>query len=155
MIKVRNQGEFVLALTVNGTQSAAAGNSGNSESQIVPFAARLKAVVGRLGVAGTTGTQTVDILKGAAGGALASIMASGAFMTFASTSRTPTYQNVNLTNDPAVFAAYDTVQIKNLAVHTTPAVDLIVLLTFERQRSGGWNDKAQVDTIGADSDAIG
>lgn len=155
MIKIRNNGEFTIALTINGTQSAAAGNAGTSESAIVPFAARLKAAIARLGTAGTTGTQTVDVLRGVGSGVLASIMASGAFVTFASTSRVPTYGNATLSVDPTVFNAYDTVQIKNTAVHTTPAVDLIVLLTFERQRSGSWNDKLQTETIGADSDAIG
>lgn len=156
MIKIRNQGEFTIALTINGNQTTAAGGAGTTESAIIPFAARLKAAVARLGVAGVTGTQTVDVLKGAGSGALASIMASGAFLTFASGSRTPTYGNATLSANPTLFNAYDTIEIKNTAVHSgTAAIDLIVLLTFERQRSGSWNDTLQTETVGADSDAIG
>lgn len=155
MIKIRNNGEFSIAMTINGNQTTAAGGAGTTESAVVPFAGRLKAVIARLGVAGTTGSQTVDVLRGIGSGALATIMASGNFLSFASTSRVPTYGNATLSVDPTVFNAYDTIQIKNTAVHTTPGVDLIVLFVFERQRSGSWNDKLQTETIGADSDAIG
>lgn len=149
MIKTRNQGEFVIEVTINGSQSASAGNAGTTESQIVPFAARLKAVFARLGVAGVTGTQTTDLLKNGT-----TMVSSGTLLSYASGAVIPTY-SANLSPNPPTFNKGDVVQLKNTAVHSgTPAVDQVVILVFERQRSMSWADAVQFDTVGADSDAI-
>jgi hypothetical protein len=108
----------------------------------------LKAVFARVGVAGVTGTQTTDLLKNGA-----SLVSSGTLLSFATTSTSPTY-SANLSPNPTVFAKGDILQLKNTAVHTTPAVDQVVLLVLERARAGSWNDPVQFDTLGADSDAI-
>jgi hypothetical protein len=148
MIKTRNQGELIAQITINGTQSAAAGNSGTTESFVVPFACRLKAIIARLGVAGVTGSQTTDLLKNGA-----TMLASGTLLSYATGSQVPTYASNFLTNPPT-FAKGDVLQLKNTAVQTTAAIDQTVLLVLERARAGSWNDVVQTDTLGADSDAI-
>lgn len=158
MIKTRNLGEIIIRLRVPGVQAvtAAADTYGQSGGiAILPFAARLKAVFARVGAAGTTGTQTTDVLKNQTAPATGtSLLASGALITFASGSQAPTYAS-NFVTNPPLFNKGDFVSLNTTVVHTTPAKDLEVVLVFERQRAGSWNDAVQTDTIGADSDAIG
>jgi hypothetical protein len=148
LIKMRNTGEFTIELTINGTQTITAGGAGTTETQIVPFAARLKAVFARLGVAGTGSTQTTDLLKNGV-----TMVSSGTLLSYATTSTTPTY-SANLSPNPPTFNKGDVVTLKNTAVNTTPGVDQACILVFERARSGSWDDPVQFDTLGADSDAI-
>lgn len=149
MIKLRNQGEFLLQLSINGNQSASAGNASTTESAIVPFPGRLKAIFARVAVAGTTGTQTTDLLKNGA-----TLLSSGTLLSYASGAQVPTYNTANLLVNPPLFNKGDILQLKNTAVNTTPAVDQVVYLVIEKQRAGSWNDPVQTDTLGADFDAI-
>lgn len=149
MIKTKNLGEYILELATTGAQSATAHAASTTCSVIVPFAGRLKAVFARLGVAGTTGTQTTDILLNGT-----TMLASGTVLSYASTVASPTY-NVAFLTSPPIFAKGDVLTLKNTAVHTTAADDQIVFLTIERQRAGSYNSTTvQTDTVGADSDQI-
>lgn len=149
MIKMKNCGDFVMEITVNGAQSATAGNPSAQSSAIVPFNGRISAIFARLRTAGTTNTQTVDLLKNGA-----SLTGSTSVFTFATGVVTPTYTLSNLTSNPVKVAKGDVISTLNTAVHTTPAHDLSVYITIERQRSGSFNDAIQSDTVGSDSDAI-
>lgn len=145
MIRARNLGEIVVDLSVPGTQAVNA----NAKTFLVPFACQLKAIYAKLGTAGTTGSQTTDLLKNGT-----SFVSSGHLLSFASTSQAATYGNANLTADPLQFAKGDIIEVDTSAVHTTPAKDLAILLVLERTRGGGKSAKCQTDTIGADSDEI-
>lgn len=148
MIKTRNQGEYLMELNINGALSAAAGNPGNSATGIVPFAARLKAIVARLRVGAGTST-TMNVQKNGAA------IHSSSLIAFTTGVTPSAYNTANLTANPTLFNAYDTVSVIVASVVGGSAADLNLILVFERQRGGSWNDPVQTDTIGADSDAIG
>lgn len=150
MIKTKNLGEYLLELATTGAQTTTAHASTTTCSVIVPFAGRLKAVFGRLGVAGVTGTQTTDILLNGT-----TMLGSGTVLSYATTSVSPTY-NVAFVTNPPVFAKGDVLTLKNTAIHSgTAADDQCVFVTVERQRAGSWNGSTvQTDTVGADSDQI-
>lgn len=150
MIKTKNLGEYILELSTTGAQSASAHAASTTCSVIVPFAGRLKAVFGRLGVAGVTSTQTSDILLNGT-----TMLASGTVLSYATTSVVPTY-NVAFLTSPPVFAKGDVLTLKNTAIHSgTAADDQCVFVTIERQRSGSFAEATvQTDTIGSDSDQI-
>lgn len=148
MIKLRNQGELEVRLQISGTLNATAGNPSNSATAIVPFAARLKAVFARMRTANGT-SASVDILKNNA-----SLVSSGALISFTTAVTPSAYNTANLTANPPTFVKGDTVSVVVSAV-TGAGNDLEVILMLERQRSHSWNDPVQTDTVGADSDAIG
>jgi len=149
MIKIRNEGEILISLQINGTQTIAAGGVATTDSAVIPFASRLKAILAREGVAGTGTTATADILKNGV-----TMVSSGTLLSYAGGTNVPTY-SANLSPNPPTFAKGDVVQLKNIAVNgTTAAVDQTVILVLERARAGSWNDPVQFDTLGADSDAI-
>lgn len=149
MIKVKNLGEYVIELRINGNQSAIAGNASKTASAIVPFNAVLKAIFARVGTAGVTGAQTTDLLKNAA-----SLVSAGTLLSYASGSASPTYNTANLNANPPLFNKGDVLQLSNTAVQTTPAVDQVVILILERQRAAGQPPAVQTDTVGLDSDPI-
>lgn len=150
MIKMKNQGDFVMELTVSGAQTTTAGLATTQTSAIVPFNGRISAIFARLKVAGVTGSQTVQLFKNAT--SLANPILT--FPTTVGGNAAPTYATANLTSNPVLVAKGDVISCLNTAVHTTPANDLSLYITIERQRSGSFADPVQTDTIGSDSDVI-
>jgi len=149
MIKTRNQGEILAEMGINGSQSATPGSAGYSDTFVVPFNCRLKAVFARLGVAGVTGTQTTDLLLNGV-----TQVSSGTLLSFATTATSPTY-SANLSPNPPVYTKGQILRLVNTGIHSgTAAIDLSVILVLERSRSQSWDDPVQFDTLGADSDAI-
>ena len=148
MIKMKNCGDFLLELTVSGAQATGTTASART-SAIVPFAGRLSAIFGRLGTAGTTGTQTTDVLVNGA-----TLVSSGTLLSYASGATTPTYNTQNLNSNPPFVNKGDVITLQNTAIHTTPANDQAVYINIERQRASSFNDPVQTDTVGSDSDTI-
>ena len=125
MIKVRDKDDFEVFISVPGTQT-----TGTKYVFVMPFAGWLKAVYSKLGTAGVTGTQTVDINIGGS-----SIF--GTLITFATTKVDPNLAAV-LTTDPTSFAKGDFVDLSVDAIHSgTAAIDLSVVLVFSRNKPAG------------------
>jgi flagellar capping protein FliD len=142
-IKLKNRGEF------EDLQAGQAGNMtvASISTFVIPFPCILKAVLARLGTAGTTGTSNTDIRKNGT-----SIFASGATaIQFATTSTTPTYGAVAATNPP-VFAKGDVVNVQNTVIHTTPGVNLSIALVFQRLRGTGPVAQLLTDTLGPENE---
>ncbi len=140
-IKVKNLGELIVDLSVPGTQSAAA----EKQCFVVPFACQLKAVYAKLGTAGTTGNQDVDIEKNGT-----SILSSTGGIRFATTAADP--NAITFTTDPPVFVKGDIITVDVDAVHTTPAVNLALLLVLQRKRSTGPVGATITGGIGLDAE---
>lgn len=154
MIKMKNCGDFILEFSLNGTQSTTAGSASGQASCIVPFQGRISAIFARMKTQGTTGTQTVDLLKNGT-----SLTGSNGIFNFPTTvggASAPTYTLSNLTGaNPPLVSKGDVISILNKTIHTgTAAQDLTVYVTLERQRSGSMADAIQTDTVGSDSDTI-
>ena len=126
MIKIKNTGEFIVDFSVPGTQTAAT----NKKFFVLPFACILKAIYGKLGTAGTTGSQINDINKNGT-----TVFSAAAKQTFASTAVDPTYSALSV--DPTAFVKGDNVSIDVDSIHTTAAVNLGVILVFQRLRGTG------------------
>lgn len=145
MIRAKNQGEMVVPLAAGGTQAVLNG----AGVLIAPFNGFIQAIFARLGVAGTTGSQNTDIQKNGV-----TVFASGAAgVQFATTSKVPTYGALAAAN-PIPVSKGDIITLNTTTVHTTPAIGLVVLLTFRRGRSMGGARVTELDTISADSDVI-
>lgn len=147
MIKLRNQGDYVLTLRSPGTQTTNSGADVDCSAP-VPFPCIIKAVYAILGTAGVTGTQTTDLLVNGS-----SLVSSGTMFSFATTSKACTYNTP--TTNPPVLAKGDQLAINTTAVHSgTAAKDLSVAVTLERFVGTGFPSGIQTDTYGYDSDAI-
>jgi hypothetical protein len=135
MIKLRNLDDFIEDLSIPGTQSAAT----HVKTLLIPFSCTLSAIYAKLGTAGVTSAQIVDIMKNGT-----TIFSSAVKLTFATAVTAATYGP--LTTDPPTFIKGDIVRVDVTQVHTTPAVDLNLLLVFTRsiQASGA----VQTDTFG-------
>lgn len=143
MIRTRNLDEIVVDLSVVGTQSAAT----NKRCFVIPFACQLKAIYTKLGTAGTTGNQDIDINKNDT-----SIVSSANKIRFASAAQDPTAASITFTTDPTIFAKGDIVTVDVDAVHTTPAVNLCLILVFQRVRSAAKVSKTVIDGIGPEAE---
>ena len=152
MIKQKNMGDFLLGITIPGTQTTTASLSTGASSAVVPFNGRISSIFARLATQGTTGTQNVDVSKN--GTSLTSGSGLFNFPTTVGKNAAPTYITANLTSNPVTVAKGDVITVTNLTVHTTPAIGLTFYANIERQRSGTFADAMQTDTIGADSDII-
>lgn len=146
MIRLKNRAEEFETLSAPGVQAASANAI---QTTLCPYVnAYVKAVIARVRTAGTTGTQTVELRKNGTaigGGGVATF-------TFASTATVPTY-GVGTVQVTATKG--DTFSIVNTAVHTTPAVDLSVIITFGRVREvfPGDGGPPQTETVlGIDAD---
>ncbi|KKN13856.1 hypothetical protein LCGC14_1002070 [marine sediment metagenome] len=125
MIKLQDRDDFKVFISVPGTQT-----TGKKYVFVMPFAGWLKAVYSKLGTAGVTGTQTVDINKGGS-----SVL--GTLITFATTNVDPNLAAV-FTADPTSFAKGDFVSVDVDAIHSgTAAIDLSVALVFSRNKPAG------------------
>lgn len=129
MIKLKNREEFLIDLSVPGTQTAAA----DKRTFVVPFACRLKAIYAKLGTAGITGNQDVDINKNGT-----SILSSANKMRFATTVADPTAGSITFSTDPTTFDKGDVITLDVDAIHSgTAAKNLNVLLVLQRLKVSG------------------
>jgi len=141
MIRIKNLNEYVVELQISGTQTTNSAPTARC-SAIVPFAGRISAVIGRLGVAGVTGAQATDLQVNGV-----SIMASGTLLSYATTSVVPTYAST-LTANPTLVAKGDVLTLINSTIHSgTAAIDQCVYVTIEKQKSGSFADVLQTDTV--------
>lgn len=144
MIRLANDGDFIdnmsVAGTITTTSTALLGPS--------PFTGQLKAIYGIVSTAGTGGNMTVDILQNGV-----SICSTGTIMTFASTSKTPTYNVANLLTNPIAVTKGDIFKLNVTAVNsTTAAVDLCVGINIERKRDGAQAAAMETGTYSSRSD---
>lgn len=147
-IRLRNQKEFVVNLTLSGTQTTTTtGPGGRVCSPPMPYAGRIKAIYAVLGTAGTTNTQTTDILKNGT-----TLAGSGTVLSFATTATAPTY--AALTSAAPTVAKGDVLQAVNTAIHTTPAVDCSIAVVIEKLNAGAPVVATQTGTYGSDLDAV-
>lgn len=142
MIKNRNLGDYVMEFVISGAQTASTITSAGRTSAIVPFDSRLSAIIARLATAGVTGSQTTDVQVNGV-----SINSSGTLLSFATTSKIPTYATTTLLTNPTKVNKGDVITLQNTAVHTTAANDLTAYITLERQRSGSFADTMATETI--------
>ena len=151
-IHVKNQDEFVVDLSIPGTQTDTAGaNSTRSTSPPLPFDGFIKAVYAKLGTAGITGSQDVVVKKN--GTNICS--STNPLVTFATTVATPTYHTSDLSADPTAVSKGDLLTAENSAVHSgTAAIDLALVLVIERFKHEAPGPQMQTDTYGADADAV-
>jgi hypothetical protein len=136
MIRLKNQNEIVVDLGVPATQSAAV----NKQVFIAPFACQLKAIFAKLGSAGTTGSQIVDVNKNGT-----TIFSNATKLTFATGVQACTYGPQ--TANPTQFAKGDIISVDVDQIHTTPAVNLALLLVLERVNSGAKVSATITDAI--------
>lgn len=142
MIKIRNQAELVLDLGVPGTQSATA----DKQVFVVPFACQLKAIFAKLGTAGVTGSQIIDVNKNGV-----TIFSNATKLTFATAVQACTYGP--FTADPTQFAKGDIITVDVDQIHTTPAKNLALVLVLQRtNRAVGRVTATQTDSIGLDAE---
>ena len=114
----------------------------------MPYAGRIKAIYAVLGTAGTTNTQTTDILKNGT-----TIASSGTVLSFATTSTTPTYATLVSSNLPIV-AKGDVLQAVNTAIHTTPAIDCAIAVVIQRFKVADPVGATETGTYGVGLDSV-
>lgn len=129
MIRLRNQEDFVVNLSLSGTQTTVTtANGGRKISPPLPHSGVIKAIYAKLGTAGTTNTQTTDIQKNGS-----SIAATGTALSFPTGVTAATYNA--LTTNPTPVAVGDILAAVNTAVHSTPAVDCAIAVVIQRERA--------------------
>lgn len=139
-IKLRNIGEFTFNVSVLGTVA-----TGLKSGLLIPFSCQLKAIYAKSRVAGTTGTQTVDVLKNGT-----TIFSGAVLINEATTATANTYGP--LTVNPTTFVKGDQVTINVATVNTTPATDWVCILTFQRQKGTGLVATMLGDTVGPEAE---
>lgn len=145
MMRIKNNGELAIPLSASGTQAVLNG----SGVAIAPFNGFIQAIFARLGVAGTTGAQNTDIKKNGV-----TIFASAAAaIAFASGATSATYGALATANPPSVVKG-DVLRLDTTAIHTTPAIGLVVMIVFRRGRAKGGAAVVELDTLSAESDLI-
>ena len=121
MIRIRNKDDFEVFISVVGTQA-----TGDKYFFTAPFDCWLKAMHAKVGAAGTTGAQTVEITD-----ETTTIFAS-ALISFASGAVNPTYGPLAV--DPHYFSKGDRIVVNVAAVHSTPATNLALTLVLTRTK---------------------
>jgi hypothetical protein len=122
MIRIRNKDDFEVFVSVPGTQA-----TGDKYFYTVPFNCYLKALYAKVGTAGTTGAQTVEITDEGV------TIFTSALISFATTPAVdPTYGP--LVVDPHYFTKGDRIVVNVAAVHSTPATDLALVLVLTRTK---------------------
>ena len=124
MIKLRQQEEILVQLDNPKLQAADL----NVAQFVVPFACRLKGVLAKLTVAGTTGSMIVDVNKNGT-----TIFSAAPKITFATTAQEPTY--AALTTDPTTFVKNDVISVDVDSVHSTPGEGLSLLVVLQRGKA--------------------
>ncbi|KKL92892.1 hypothetical protein LCGC14_1880140 [marine sediment metagenome] len=126
MIKVRDKDDFEVFISVPGTQT-----TGKKYVFVMPFAGWLKAVYSKLGTAGVTGSQTVDINDEGV------TLFSSSRIVFSGSVVDPSVYGT-LTTDPHFFSKGDFIDVSLDDVHSgTAAKDLSVVLVFSRKKPAG------------------
>lgn len=141
MIKLKNQGEVVENLQLIGAQAVGT----EKAIYVVPFAVQLKAIFAKLGTAGVTGSQIVEIKKNGV-----TIFSDAVKLTFATAVQAATYGP--LTVNPTKFAKGDVITVDITQIHTTPAKGCSILLTFQRLKGSGPVGAMQTDTVGTEAE---
>lgn len=129
MIRLKNEQDRVLSLTIAGNQTTTTTGSGYRNSVIVPFDGVIARIWAKLQTAGTTNTQTTDILLNGT-----TIASSGTVLSFATTAQDPTYSA--FTGTPVSVSQGDILTALNTAVHTTAAKDCCIEVIVQKIRSG-------------------
>lgn len=142
-IKLHNQGEYLIKLTVPGTQATSANAVALSEP--IPFDGQIKAVWAKLGTAGTTSTQQTDLLKNGA-----TMLSSGVMFSFPTTVAAATYGDANLSANPTQVSKGDILSLLTSAINTTPGKDLSVGVVIQRRKGTGCVNAMLTDTYGND-----
>lgn len=140
MIKEKHLAEFKLEFSMPGAAS-----TGLKIAKLIPYACQLKAIYAKSRVAGTTATQTVDVLKNGT-----TIFSGGTLINQATGVTSSTYGA--LTANPTQFVKGDQVSLNVATVNTTPATDWVVILTFQRLRGSGPVGAMLTDTIGPEAE---
>lgn len=134
-IKFKNLAEFTRGFGVNGNIS-----TGVKLQFLIPYACQLKSVIRRARTAGTTSTESIDILKNNT-----SIFSGSVRVDSPTTSVSATTLGAMTTNPPT-FAKGDSVVFNVIAVNTTPAVDVSFEACFQRVRGTGPVGAVQLDS---------
>lgn len=121
MIRIRNKDDFEVFVSVVGTQG-----TGDKFFYTAPFDCWLKAMFAKLGTAGTTGVQTIEITDET------TTIFTSALISFATTAVSPTYGPTVV--DPHFFSKGDRIVVNVAAVHSTPATDLALTLVLSRTK---------------------
>ena len=122
MIRIRNKDDFEVYISVPGTQT-----TGDKYFFTAPFNCWLKAMYAKLGTAGTTGVQTVEIKDETV------TIFTSALISFATTPAvSPTYGALAV--DPHFLTKGDRIVVNVPVVHSTPATDLAMVLVFTRTK---------------------
>jgi hypothetical protein len=140
MIRVKNTEEFVVDLSIPGTQAVKTLQIGR-RCFVIPFACVLKGIYAKLGTAGVTNNSDYDVDKNGT-----TILSSTGGIRFATTAVAP--NAITLTADPTSFAKGDVIAVECDAIATTPAVNFCLQLAFRRRGVA----LTTVDGIGADSE---
>lgn len=140
IIKIKNVGEFTIKLGLPGNAS-----TGLKLVELIPFACQLKAIYAKSRTAGATGTQTVDVFRNG------TTIFSGATLINQATGVTANTYGA-LTTNPTQFVKGDQVSISVTTVNTTPAVDWVVILVFQRLRGTGAVAAMLGDTVGQEAE---
>ena len=121
MIRIRNKDDFEVYVSVVGTQA-----TGDKYFFTAPFNCWLKAMYAKLGTAGTTGVQTIEITDET------TTIFTSALISFATGAVAPTYGALAV--DPHYLTKGDRVVVNVAVVHSTPATDLALVLVFTRTK---------------------
>lgn len=143
-IKLKNKSEFLIdAFSLPGTQAAGT----HKACLVIPFACQLKAIYGKLGTAGTTGTQSNDIKKNGT-----SIFSGATKLDFATGVTAATYGA--LSTNPTTFVKGDILTMDVASVHSgVAAIDLCILLVLQKTKASGPVGAMLTDSLGPELDA--
>ena len=135
MIKVRDKDDFEVFISVPGTQT-----TGKKYVFVMPFAGWLKAVYSKLGTAGITGSQIVDINDATSSIFVGTLIAFGAGVDPGT---------AVLIADPTSFAKGAFIDVSVDTIHSgTAAVDLSMVLVFSRKKPAGMIQGAVEVSVG-------
>lgn len=134
MIVQRDIGEFTRSVSMPGNAS-----TGVKALWLIPYACQLKSVYAKSRTAGTTATQTVDLLKNN------TTIFSGAVLINQATGVTVNTYGP-LTTNPTTFVKGDQLAVSVATINTTPAVDWTLELCFQRLRGTGAGAAMETDT---------
>lgn len=135
MLGKKQEREFTRGFGQNGNVS-----TGAKTQFLIPYACQLKSVIRRARTAGTTSTESIDILKNNTSIFSSAVRVDSASGAAAAGTLGP------LTATPTTFAKGDSVVVNVIAVNTTPAVDVSFEACFQRIKNKISGDAVQLDT---------
>lgn len=126
-IKIKSEDEVTDRLVGSSTGSHAVAN--DQDTYVVPFSGSLKAIRAEIGVAGTTGTGTVNLKKNQA-----NMFANATPFTWATGSTATVYDATDFAAGTVISVTKgDKISLDVTTVHTTPAKGLSVSFTLTRR----------------------